>query len=210
MSKHALLAVAAAILLSTSSGCVWWRHCWGSWAYYGACDSCGYCDNCPPGPCGGCHEPFSGCCNDGCGSYDSCGGCCNDCCDDCCHPFAFLHHLFHSPGPLGCCDYPCQGCGEKYYCDWINSPPTCEPCDCCGNYTGCDPRPCYQQSPRYGSVPMHSDYADGQVMEAPMEQPVRAEPQKSIPPQSKRYRPQPTGVQKAAYRGQRPAGLFSK
>jgi hypothetical protein len=31
----------------------------------------------------------------------------------------------------------CTGCGELYWSEWHNDPPSvCEPCDCLGNYTG--------------------------------------------------------------------------
>jgi hypothetical protein len=220
MIKHVALAALAAILFSTSSGCVAWRHCWGSWAYYGTCDQCGYVDNCPAGPCG---KSCGGCCDNSC---DTCGESCDDCCDSCgccdsccgCHDFSLPFHdilsLFHSPHPVGCTDcYGCQGCGEKYCCDWINSPPTRDPCDCCGNYVGCrDPRPCYQQSPRFGSVPLHSGHAvdaEGVVTETPSGEPVPA-PRPSPGPQSKRPRSQSSGVQKAGYNGLPERGILWK
>lgn len=54
-------------------------------------------------------------------------------------------------GPMGCsgpivaahggcghgCGDTCNGCGERYYDEWINHPPSCsDPCDSCGNYQG--------------------------------------------------------------------------
>jgi hypothetical protein len=53
-------------------------------------------------------------------------------------------------GPVGCggpimlggpscggCDNGCNGCGERYYDEWINHPPSCcDPCDSCGNHGG--------------------------------------------------------------------------
>lgn len=30
----------------------------------------------------------------------------------------------------------CDGCGERYIDEWINHPPTCDPCDACGNHNG--------------------------------------------------------------------------
>jgi len=54
-------------------------------------------------------------------------------------------------GPMGCsgpivaahgkcgsgCGDACNGCGERYYDEWINHPPSCtDPCDSCGNYHG--------------------------------------------------------------------------
>ena len=45
---------------------------------------------------------------------------------------------------VGCCNSckstpNCSGCGELYLGDYVNDPPRAEPCDRCGNYTGCDP-----------------------------------------------------------------------
>lgn len=54
-------------------------------------------------------------------------------------------------GPMGCggpivaghgncgsgCGDSCNGCGERYYDEWINHPPSCtDPCDSCGYYQG--------------------------------------------------------------------------
>ena len=45
------------------------------------------------------------------------------------------------------------GCGELYLGDWKSNPPHCDPCDCCGNYTG-DNRQCpsYQLPPRVNTI----------------------------------------------------------
>ncbi|HZZ29111.1 MAG TPA: hypothetical protein VFE46_14025 [Pirellulales bacterium] len=56
---------------------------------------------------------------------------------------------------------PGGGCGEKYWCDWKSCPPTPDPCDHCGGYTGgcaCSNH-CYQATPRFGSVtwPPHDE-----------------------------------------------------
>lgn len=86
-------------------------------------------------------------CGDGCGAslafqkYDcACDGVCGECCS--------------GGGQCGCqsgcggCDSACggglmgalcgcTGCGELYWNEWHNDPPTvCEPCDRCGNYKG--------------------------------------------------------------------------
>ncbi len=62
----------------------------------------------------------------------------------CCGPMAY--------GPMGCggcatarpmmfgggcgnCGN-CDGCGEVYVDEWVNHPPTCDPCDSCGNHNG--------------------------------------------------------------------------
>lgn len=54
-------------------------------------------------------------------------------------------------GPVGCggpvvfggqacgsgCGDGCNGCGERYFDEWINHPPSCcDPCDSCGNHGG--------------------------------------------------------------------------
>lgn len=36
----------------------------------------------------------------------------------------------------GGCDSCSNGCGETYIDEWINHPPTCDPCDSCGNHNG--------------------------------------------------------------------------
>lgn len=39
----------------------------------------------------------------------------------------------------GCCSSPCgkgMGCGRTYWGAYADNPPTCEPCDNCGNWTG--------------------------------------------------------------------------
>ena len=57
----------------------------------------------------------------------------------CCGPMAC--------GPVGCggpvilggnaCGDSCNGCGERYFDEWINHPPSCcDPCDSCGNHDG--------------------------------------------------------------------------
>jgi len=36
----------------------------------------------------------------------------------------------------GGCDSCGEACGETYIDEWINHPPTCDPCDSCGNHNG--------------------------------------------------------------------------
>ncbi len=179
MTRHALLAAIAGIALFNSTGCCLWKHCFGSWAQYGCEDTYGYCDGCPSGACGDAHGGWEGhsCtkCSHGHGAFShkkhahhGCNSCCNGLA--CCPPANAHHgccnncpggHCGHHECPLAClkkllccCHDDCQGCGEKYCCDWINTPPCPDPCDCCGNFIGPhEPRPAYQ-SPRVGSVPL--------------------------------------------------------
>ncbi len=41
-----------------------------------------------------------------------------------------LFSRFHGCNSCG------SGCGEVYWHDWINHPPTCDPCDSCGHWNG--------------------------------------------------------------------------
>jgi len=156
MTKYTLLAVALAISVAGSTGCCGWHYGWGN---------CG----CADGYCG-----YGGC-EAGCGSHcgSACGG--NDCCDSDCGCCGFecgllrscwngCKRLFWCPHPIGAYDCCHGGCGELFICDWLSYPPCKDQCDCCGNYMGDhDPRPCYQMSPRFGSVPLH--HPDGEVIE---------------------------------------------
>ena len=80
------------------------------------------------------------------GVYDAggCGGCeggCNSCARPC---FPLVQKIFVGLQAIkrcvvchGCAD-GCSGCGEKYWSEWHNDPPSCgDPCDGCGNWTGC-------------------------------------------------------------------------
>jgi hypothetical protein len=75
---------------------------------------------------------------------------------------------YHAPETFDC---PGGGCGEQYFCDWKSCPPTQDPCDKCGCYAGgcqCS-KPCYQCTPRFGSVnwptwpPQDGGMVDGDV-----------------------------------------------
>jgi hypothetical protein len=41
----------------------------------------------------------------------------------------------------------CSGCGPLYLGAYVDDPPRCEPCDRCGNYTGCGCDPCESRFP---------------------------------------------------------------
>jgi hypothetical protein len=110
MLMHRWLAVTSLLLPLSVGGCCYTR-----------------CGVCPGGPWeegdpalvaqatvpGGC--PTGPCCYDGC----AIGGC--------------LGRLFRC---LTCCLSCGSGCGEVYWNDWINDPPTCDPCDGCGRWSG--------------------------------------------------------------------------
>lgn len=73
---------------------------------------------------------FTGCCSVGgpvgCGVSNSCGNACP----------GLLHGelagRIRDAITGGCC----SGCGEVYYDEQINEPPTCDPCSGCGEFTG--------------------------------------------------------------------------
>lgn len=103
------------------------------------------CETCGPGGGGGCGGQGAGCgnnvacgdacsasgcttgsCASGCGGCDRCGG------DDGCGGRPCLRFLRRLGSALNC-----AGCGECYWNEWYNDPPSCaEPCDCCGNWAG--------------------------------------------------------------------------
>jgi hypothetical protein len=147
MIKHLLAAALAAVLAAVATGCCYSHNC-GSCNQCGGCGSCNECGSCGGG-CGNCGSCNGGC-NQGCGQCGNCGG--SEC------PFGWLESLFHCHCADSYCG-SCQGCGENYFCDWYNCPPTPDPC-CCGCYCGCPP--CSQfhpLPPRYGSIPMsHGGY----------------------------------------------------
>ena len=100
--------------------------------YDGACETCG------GGFCGDgseqvCRCPDAMTCGEGCSG--DCAGGCSDCGTNC------------ASGTCGCGKQSpcwllngvatCAGCGERYWNEWYNDPPTCaEPCDCYGNWIG--------------------------------------------------------------------------
>ncbi len=57
-----------------------------------------------------------------------CEGCGGGGCDECCVPCAKRPRY-----PKKFCG---SGCGEVYWDEWHSDPPTCDPCDDCGNWIG--------------------------------------------------------------------------
>jgi hypothetical protein len=52
--------------------------------------------------------------------------------------------------------FQCNGCGELYWSEWFNDPPRCcDPCDCYGNYLGCN-NPGHYRAPYL----MHGGHGD--------------------------------------------------
>ncbi len=96
--------------------------------------SCGHSNCCCGTACRGCGQEC------GCGSPDDCGGSVDGSCGKRRHKW----RLFGM--------FDCAGCGGCYWNEWYNDPPAqCEPCDCCGNYTGpyatcCCQTPCQYQA----------------------------------------------------------------
>ncbi len=78
-------------------------------------------------------------------------GCCCCCNSGCCRPWA---RRTVPDGYTGGGSY-WKDCGcscERYYGDWKSNPPTCDPCDCYGNYAGDNnPVPGYQLPPRHSA-----------------------------------------------------------
>lgn len=143
---------------------------------YGHCCNDGCADGCggAGGGCGNGHGGFTllgwlvghhGCCGDGCnilgcGSHylDPQGACYGAYCGSCCETG---------------CGNGCQksGCGDMYWGDYWNVPPTTDPCDCCQNYVGpywgpagstpsyYGPTPHYQRGPHpaVGAAPVESE-----------------------------------------------------
>lgn len=138
MHRHARLLTLALALLPLTAGC--WHHarryCDGP---YGGCGPCGGCGS--SGDCG----PVESCCGAepyGPAECDSGGGC-----GPCGGGGGPFQHTLLGALWLGKDSYPCDGCGECYLGDWLSYPPTCEPCDDCGNFTG---RPGYVYAHPHG------------------------------------------------------------
>jgi len=99
---------------------------------YDSCNGCGPGSWAPPG-CGGLYA---------CGCGDQCVGACDGSCDSGCSDGCGAQcgcgagqGLFRGQILNALCG--CSGCdSELYWSEWHNDPPCCEPCDCCGNYTG--------------------------------------------------------------------------
>lgn len=96
------------------------------------------CESCGPGGCTKCGDVCTCGKQVGGGNTCNCGGAGCDACGGC--------TLYRSEsckcGPLPCLRWmgawlDCAGCGECYWNEWYNDPPTCaEPCDCYGNWAG--------------------------------------------------------------------------
>jgi hypothetical protein len=102
-------------------------------------------------PCGGGGSPCGRC-----GLLDACGLTCGGCCSPC-GGCGLLGRRYCLPDDYrGAGSYYCDcGCGELYLGDWHSFPPKCcDPCDCYGNYTGCQEEggAWYQLPPRVGTV----------------------------------------------------------
>jgi hypothetical protein len=116
MLNRRLVAAALALCILAAAGCQSITSCG---------DSCGR----------GCSMAFQ--------KYDcSCDGVCGQCCGGSTECADKCDGACNGPcegGPLrrllGCTS--CTGCGECYWNEWHNDPPSlCEPCDRCGHYVG--------------------------------------------------------------------------
>jgi len=86
--------------------------------------------------CGGCGVPACG----GCGSCGLCQGIACTGRTVLGLGAGLLRHVGHGIHCLFSCANACascgSGCGEVYWHDWINNPPSCDACDSCGHWTG--------------------------------------------------------------------------
>jgi hypothetical protein len=135
LRRFLFLALATAGMFATSGCCC----CCSPRGSCGSpCGRCGLLDACGL-TCGGCGSPCGGC---GLLPFGGCGLLGGRWC---------LPDDYHGAG-----SYYCNcGCGELYLGDWHSFPPKCcDPCDCHGNYTGCQAEggPWYQLPPRVGTV----------------------------------------------------------
>jgi hypothetical protein len=163
LSRISQFAALCALLIS--SGCCASLSCgdgcggrspYAGMKYERCCETCGA-SGCWGGPGGcGCGDACS-CgdkvaCGDGCGSRHGSCGCGQSGCAGCCTvPGGPCVRLLRRIGSK----LDCAGCGECYWNEWYNDPPSCaEPCDCCGNYIGpghactcCSAKPYYARTP---------------------------------------------------------------
>ena len=112
------------------------------------CGGCG--ETCGPGFCTACGHAKCTCGdNVGCGSgcNGACGGSCSGGCNGCNGNWAGWNSAKADCSGCAECAPPrcwlvralceCTGCGELYWNEWYNDPPSCaEPCDCYGNWVG--------------------------------------------------------------------------
>jgi hypothetical protein len=121
----------------------------GSNGCWGGCGS----GNCSCGSSCGCGDNVAcgGQCDGSCGGSCGCGNGGDGCCSGCTVPGGPCVRLLRRIGSK----LDCAGCGECYWNEWYNDPPSCaEPCDCCGNYIGpghactcCSAKPYYSRTP---------------------------------------------------------------
>jgi hypothetical protein len=152
--------------------------CGGGFCTGGACSKCGQ-KSCTCGDkvacgdgCGG-RSDWTGCssCQGGCGG--GCGACGK-----------------RSPCWLLDAFCKCSGCGELYFNEWCNDPPSCcDPCDCYGNWVGCGPcNGCYRAPYRshngcvaaQASSPPPLELADEAPVSEAIEQPAVEHSEKTI------------------------------
>lgn len=148
------------------------------------CDAT-HCDGCGPrfGPTYGCGElacceprcsPSAGC-GGACGMAPECGVSCEPACDGCGHscggPLQCILSIFHPVKWTGCYN---NGCGEIYWGDFHSDPPDCcDPCNCMGDYTGCNNSGCAsccgQSGTSYGipSTEIGPEPSEGRPTRAP-------------------------------------------
>jgi len=131
--KRAVLLLGFVLACSSAGGCCATRGC-------GACGDFAPVEGCAPG--NECGQPNCGTCNpcDHCSWLSRCG------------------KLF------GCHDCgPELGCGETYWGDWYENPPSrCDNCDQCGNWTGPPPYPARGHAPRYQTVSQQTVVRQGE------------------------------------------------
>jgi hypothetical protein len=125
MLNRRLVAAALALCTFPAGGCQSITTCSDSCGRGGSMAFQKYDCSCD-GVCGQCCGGTAGC-DDKCGCDSACGGC-DGACDSACEGGP-LRRL------LGCMS--CTGCGECYWNEWHNDPPSlCEPCNRCGQYVG--------------------------------------------------------------------------
>lgn len=156
-----------------------------TWSSGCCCSPCGGCGGGCGSSCGGCNS---------CGSCGSCGGCC---------PLSFLFCKRELPDDYrGGGSYWCDcGCGELYCGDWHSYPPTCDPCDCCGNYVGPHEHdPSYQLPQRYNTAGPAPPPPVTKQMNTPYDAPQQPTPA----PATSRKRRSSNGTVQASYNAPQP------
>ena len=95
---------------------------------------------------------------DGCAPGNECGQAGCDPCGRC----SWLSRCGLFRGCRSCDDE--LGCGETWWGDWFENPPTpwCRNCDQCGNWTGAPPYPARGYAPRYQTVSRQTAVRQGE------------------------------------------------